>query len=87
VSCSDIYGNAGGGGDWVGCLNGLDTVNNNLSADPMFCNPSLGDFRLDARSLCTEANAPACGLIGAWGIGCDSPVYARSWSAIKAMYR
>ena len=84
-TCSDIYGNAGG--DWVGCLAGLDLVDNNLHADPLFCDAPIGDFTIDAASPCTAANAPACGLVGAFDIGCDSPVKAESWGAIKAMYR
>ncbi|HSG99184.1 MAG TPA: right-handed parallel beta-helix repeat-containing protein, partial [candidate division Zixibacteria bacterium] len=35
VSCSDIYGNSPG--DWVDCLTGLDGLNNNFSADPLYC--------------------------------------------------
>jgi len=85
VTCSDIYGNAGG--DWVGCLAGMDGADNNLHADPLFCDAPGGDFTLDIPSPCTAANAPACGLVGAWDIGCDSPVQAESWGAIKAMYR
>ena len=84
-ACSDIYGNAGG--DWVGCLAGLDLVDDNLSEDPLFCNALVGDFYLDVASPCTAANASSCGRIGAWGIDCDSPVQAQSWGSIKAMYR
>lgn len=84
-SCSDIYGNAGG--DWIGCLSGLDLVDNNLSADPLFCDAPSGDLSLDVASPCAAANAPACGLIGAGDVDCDSPVKAESWGAIKAMYR
>ena len=84
-SCSDIYGNAGG--NWVGCLAGLDLVDNNMSEDPLFCGAATGNFYIDVASPCTANNAPACGLIGAWGIDCDTPVRAESWGAIKAIYR
>ncbi|MBW1757901.1 MAG: right-handed parallel beta-helix repeat-containing protein [Deltaproteobacteria bacterium] len=84
-SCSDIYGNAGG--DWVGCLDELIHIENNFSEDPLFCDAPGGDFTIDVASPCTAANAPACGLVGAWDIGCDTPVQAESWGAIKAMYR
>jgi predicted outer membrane repeat protein len=84
-SCSDIYGNPGG--NWVGCLAGLDLVDNNLSEDPLFCDAMNGDFTIDVASPCTANNAPSCGLIGAWDVECDSPVKAESWGAIKAMYR
>ena len=84
-ACSDIYGNAGG--DWVGCLAGLDMIDNNFSEDPLFCNAPGGIFHIDVASPCTADNVPACGQVGAWGIDCDSPVKARSWGEIKAMYR
>ncbi|HYW68011.1 MAG TPA: right-handed parallel beta-helix repeat-containing protein [bacterium] len=85
VTCTDIYGN--NGGDWTGCLAGLDAVDNNLLEDPLFCAAGDGDFTIDVASPCTAENAPACGLIGAWDVGCDTPVQAQSWGAIKAMYR
>jgi len=84
-SCSDIYGNAGG--DWIGCLAGLDLVDNNVHEDPLFCDAPSGDFSIDVASPCTAVNAPACGLVGSWDIGCDTPVQMESWGAIKAMYR
>ena len=85
VTCSDIYGNAGG--DWMGCLAGMDETDNNLHADPLFCDAPNRDFGIDVASPCTAPNAPDCGLVGAWDINCDSPVRAESWGAIKAMYR
>jgi len=85
VTCSDIYGNAGG--DWIDCLAGMDAMNNNLHEDPLFCDAPGSDFTLDVPSPCTADNAPACGLVGAYDIGCDTPVRAESWGAIKAMYR
>jgi len=65
VTCSDVFGNDGG--DWVGCLAGLDTIPGNVSADPLFCDPATGDFHLAATSLCIQSE---CGLIGALGEGC-----------------
>ena len=65
--CSDVFGNAGG--DWVGCLEGQDSQNGNLSLDPLFCDAEFGDLTLDAVSPCL--NAPGCGQIGAFGQGCD----------------
>lgn len=85
VECTDIHGNAGG--DWVGCLAGMDVINDNLHADPFFCDASTGDLALDAASPCAAANAPACGRVGALGVGCDSPVEPASWGAVKALYR
>lgn len=83
--CSDIYGNAGG--DWVGCLAGLDVVDSNFSENPLFCDAPNGEFTLDVASPCAGPNAPGCGLVGAWDIGCDTPVRVEGWGAIKAMYR
>lgn len=61
ISCSDIFGNQGG--DWVGCVSGMDTLFDNFSVDPEFCDTSTGDFTLRATSHCV--NAPGCGLVGA----------------------
>jgi len=69
LTCCDVYGNAGG--DWTGCIAGQDTVNNNLWADPLFCEPESGDFSLRRDSPCAPDDSPAgCGLIGAEGVGC-----------------
>jgi hypothetical protein len=67
VTCSDVFGNAGG--DWVGCLAGKDGSDGNFSSDPMFCEPFTG--HVDAASECASENSPpGCGLIGALGVGC-----------------
>jgi hypothetical protein len=69
MSCSDIFGNAGG--DYFGCISGLQGVNGNLSADPLFCDASNDDFQLDAASPCAPGNSPAgCDLIGAFPVAC-----------------
>ncbi|MCK4415238.1 MAG: right-handed parallel beta-helix repeat-containing protein [Candidatus Eisenbacteria sp.] len=65
LACCDVYGNAGG--DWVGCIAGQGSANNNFSEDPLFCDPSGGDFRLPPGSPCLEGS---CGQVGALGIGC-----------------
>jgi hypothetical protein len=68
-TCSDLHGNIGG--DWVGCAAGQGSGNGNFSADPLFCNPSIGNFHLDADSPCAPGNSPGdCDLIGAHGVGC-----------------
>jgi predicted outer membrane repeat protein len=93
LSCSNVYGN--GGGDWVDCIAGQGTVNDNFSADPLFCRAENGDLTLHESSPCAPGNHPdgsSCGLIGAWDIGCWATGAAgsareRSWGAIKAMYR
>lgn len=66
VTCCDVYGNSGG--DWVGCLGGLQGVSGNFSADPRFCDQAAGDFRLAESSPCLPEQHPDgfdCGLIGA----------------------
>ena len=80
--CCDLYGNDGG--DWVGCISENEGINGNLSADPLFCDPLNGDFRLSADSPCAPEQAPECGLIGAWPVGCGPvPTVESSWGHIK----
>lgn len=67
LSCSDVFGNDAG--DWVGCIEAFEPINDNMTADPLFCSPLDGNFRLMPGSPCgPEANP--CGLIGAWQVGC-----------------
>ncbi len=76
LACCDIYGNAGG--DWVGCIEGQDTLNGNFSLDPLFCDTANGDFHIDSLSPCAP-NSPLnqCGvLIGAYGVGCAGSIPA-----------
>jgi hypothetical protein len=85
-SCCDIFGNEGG--DWVGTLAGMDEVENNLSADPLFCGLGAGDLRLESGSPCAPDANPECGLIGALPVGCGStPVQESTWGGVKAMFR
>jgi hypothetical protein len=85
LSCCDIYGNAGG--DWVGCIAGQLGVAGNISADPLFCDRPGGILTIDAASPCAPDNSGGCGTIGSLFVDCDSPVQAKSWGEIKAMYR
>ncbi|MFH1313964.1 MAG: right-handed parallel beta-helix repeat-containing protein [Candidatus Eisenbacteria bacterium] len=66
LSCSDVYGNAGG--DWIDCIAGQDVLNANFTADPMFCEPDILDFNLESGSPCIDALG--CGRVGALGEGC-----------------
>lgn len=69
LSCTDIYGNAGG--DWIPPINDQLGENGNFSEDPLFCDAANGDLTIDAESPCTANNAPGqCGLVGAYDIGC-----------------
>jgi hypothetical protein len=77
ISCSNIYGNAGG--DWVGRLAEFAGTNGNFSEDPLFCDREGGLFALNGLSPCLPGNHPDgsdCGLIGASGSECD-PVIAQ----------
>jgi len=77
ITCSDIYGNAGG--DWVGCISGLYGANGNFSEDPLFCGRFGGDLTLGMQSPCAPDNAPpGCGLIGADSVACDITGVAES---------
>lgn len=71
VSCSDLFGNAGG--DWTGCVAGQEGVDGNISADPLFCDLEGGLYTLNDGSPCLPGEYPGngCGLIGALGPGCE----------------
>jgi hypothetical protein len=71
LTCCNIYGNVGG--DWVGCIEDQYGINGNISEDPLFCDPDLGDFTIRGDSPCAPFSPPneECGLIGAWPVGCE----------------
>ncbi len=88
LTCCDIFGNQGG--DWIGSFAWQYGLQGNIAADPLFCDPELRDFRLDAASPCAPFSPPnpECDLIGAWPIGCGgTPVEAVSWGELKARFR
>ncbi len=86
LSCCDIFGNEGG--DWVGCIEGQQGMNGNISLDPLFCDWQGGDFHLQIGSPCAPEYNPACGLIGALPVGCgSSPAQETTWGAMKALFR
>jgi hypothetical protein len=61
-----------------------------LFADPLFCDAQSGDYTLRSDSPCIPTQGPAgCGLIGAFGLGCEVPVPVRrgSWGALRALFR
>jgi parallel beta-helix repeat protein/predicted outer membrane repeat protein len=70
LTCSDIYGNAGG--DWTGDIAGQSTADGNFSFDPLFCDAAGGDFTLAVNSYCAEENRPICGQVGAFTAECTS---------------
>lgn len=88
LTCSDMYGNAGG--DWTGCAAGQNGANGNISLDPMFCDTANGNFYLNGQSPCVSYNnscnktigalAAACGFVcgdvsGNYGIDVGDAVY------------
>jgi predicted outer membrane repeat protein len=89
LTVSAVYGNAGG--DWVGCIAGQESADNNIATDPYLCGVLAGDYTLCGASPCLPENNIPGFLIGVHGKGCDppcsAPVEARSWGSIKAMFR
>lgn len=67
-SCSDIFGNEGG--DWTFCIGPQEGTNGNISSDPLFCDVTVGDFRLQPLSPCAPNGL--CGLKGPFSAGCSS---------------
>jgi hypothetical protein len=87
LSCSDIYGNAGG--DWVGCIADQLGADGNMSEDPCFC---LDSVYLGSGSSCLADNNDCGVLIGARGEGCSDcggevPTSHVTWGEIKRGYR
>jgi predicted outer membrane repeat protein len=85
--CCDIYGNAGG--DWVGCIGDQGGINENISEDPLFCDPGENDFTLHSDSPCAPFSPPNenCDLIGAEPVGCSpTATEGTTWGRIKALY-
>jgi hypothetical protein len=87
LSCTNLYGNAGG--DWVDCVASQELLRGNLSADPLFCDAPAGNLYLRANSPCAPGNSPAgCGLIGTLPVVCgvvdvaDSPSIANQQLAV-----
>ena len=85
VTCTDVWGNPGG--DWIGCLAGLDGADGNFSADPLYCGGGGGDVTLQSNSPCAPG-AGSCGLIGAGAVVCQpTSLRQASWGEIKGMWR
>jgi hypothetical protein len=82
VHCNDSWGNEG-----PDYLLSDTSGQGNLSVDPLFCNPSSGDYSINAASPCAPG-AGACGLIGALEPGCGvTPASRATWGRLKSMYR
>lgn len=70
MSCCDIYNNSGG--DYIGCLAGMNGTYGNISSDPQYCGTlNTEPFTLMTGSPCLVT----CGIgsqIGAFGQGCNA---------------
>jgi hypothetical protein len=83
VACNDSWANSAED-YWFG--GEVDTTAlGNLSLDPLFCDPLSGEYTLRSDSPC--APGEACGLIGAYPVGC-APVPTRptTWGRLKARF-
>ena len=86
ITCSDVFGNAGG--DWTGCIASQLGENGNIAADPRFCGAPHDDFTIDETSPCAPANSGSCGLVGALPVGCGViALEAVTWGRLKAEWR
>ncbi len=74
--CSNMYGNLAG--DWTGEFAGQAHFQGNFSADPRFCDPEGGDFRIHPDSPCAPG-ASGCGWVGGGAVGCDRADRSRPW--------
>jgi hypothetical protein len=85
LSCCDLHGNPAG--DWTAPIADQLGVRGNICADPILCSSAPHDDRdwtIREDSPCAPAQSD-CGLIGAWGVGCDvTPVLPATWGRIKA---
>jgi hypothetical protein len=68
ISCSDVFGNAGG--DYGGSTPNQTGLNGNFSVDPGFCNAAAQDYALYDTSGCAPERSPCGTLVGAAGVGC-----------------
>ena len=82
LHCNDVWNNSRG--NYYSCTPGAG----DFSADPLFCDPGLGDYHINLNSPCAPANTGGCGLVGAFGIACGpTSVQETTWGRIKALYR
>jgi hypothetical protein len=82
-TCNIYFGND------VGTVIGELPTPSEIIADPQFCDYTAGNFTLCVTSPAAPDNN-YCGLIGAYGVGCDAcgPVRTESttWGSLKAMF-
>lgn len=83
TGCNLFWANADGDyfGDWI-------PAPTDIYADPLFCDPAILDFGLEAASPAAPPNSGVCGLIGAHEVTCGAiSVESDSWGRIKNLYR
>ena len=91
VSCTDIFGNAGG--DWIEYIADQYGVRDNGSEDPLFCSVAIGEECPWLQDCSPCLDWAGCGRIGSLGLGCEcgtggpSQVESRTWGGIKSVYR
>lgn len=67
---------------------GVDLKPMDRIVDPLFCDPTSGDFTVTENSPCVEPGALSCGQIGALGVGCGVvSIKPETWARVKAFYR
>ncbi len=82
-SCNDVWQN---GADFVGIDDPTGT-NDNVSLDPLHCDPVNNDFYLAENSPCAAANSSCGMLIGPEVPNCPpSAVRPATWGEIKSIY-
>jgi hypothetical protein len=90
VACSDVFGNAGG--EYAGSISDQTGINDNISADPVFCDLGVSppDLRISSFSPCAPALSPCAQLIGALGVGCvigaDLAIAGVEFSAVQPAF-
>lgn len=87
VSCTNIYGNAGG--DWTEYTAGWLGVAGNICEDPLFVDADNRDLHLSPDSPCAPYSPPneECSRIGALAVGYPPAVEQTTWGLIKAIFR
>lgn len=68
ISCTDIYGNAGG--DWIDFIAEQQYQNGNLNINPLLCDTANGNYAVAYESVCAPTNNSCGQLIGAVEPGC-----------------
>lgn len=87
-SCNVFWNNQGDGDPNVTGGGIVIGANDNIIADPLFCDPGKGDFHVSTISPCAPTAPSGCGLIGALGVGCGPVgVEETTWGELKAAYR